>query len=100
MEVLKSVLKEELKRLKDLCSQYFKNLDELPKGSLVRKKISGRIYYYLAHRKEKKVVFDYVGKLNQKDRENLLDKIDERKKIEKLNRQVKKDIKKIEMMIK
>ncbi len=100
MEILSSVLKEELKRLKDLGKQYSKLIDELPKGSLVRKNISNGVYYYLAHKKDKKVIFDYVGKLNQKDRENLIDKIDERKKLKKLNRQVKKDIKKIEKMIK
>jgi hypothetical protein len=32
--------------------------------------------------------------------ENLLDKIEERRKFEKLNKQVKKDIKKLEKMIK
>lgn len=100
MEILKGVLKEELKRLQDLGKQYSKLIEELPKGSLVRKKRRESIYYYLAHRKGKKVVFDYVGKLNPKDLEKLLDKIDERKKINKLNSQVKKDIKKLEKMIK
>ncbi|GAI39949.1 unnamed protein product [marine sediment metagenome] len=35
-----------------------------------------------------------------KELENLLDKIEERRKLEKLNKQVKKDIKKLEKMIK
>lgn len=100
MEILKSVLKEELKRLKALGRQYSNILGKLPKGSLSRKKRGNRVYYYLAYRKEKKVVYDYIGKLDQKAREKLLDKIDERKKIEKLNRQVKMDIKKLEKMIK
>lgn len=100
MKILKSILKEELNRLKKLGLNYDKNIAKLPKGSLVRKNINTHIYYYLAYRKGNKVIFDYVGKLNPKERENLLDKIDERKKYEKLNRQVKKDIKKLEKMIK
>ncbi len=100
MEILNSVLKEELNRLKKLNGQYLKQISNLPRGSLIRKKIKGHIYYYLSYWHQNKSTFKYVGKLSRKERENLLDKIDERKKYEKLNRRVKKDIKKLEKMIK
>ena len=100
MKILNSILKEELNRLKKLNRQYLKQISNLPRGSLIRKKIKGHIYYYLSYWYQNKSTFKYMGKLSRKEREDLLDKIDERKKYEKLNRQVKKNIKKLEKMIK
>jgi len=100
MKILNSVLNEELDRLNKLKKNYDIQISKLPKGSLIRKNIKGNIYCYLNYRQEKKKIFKYIGKLPKKELDNLLDKIDERRKLEKLNRQVKKDIKKLEKMIK
>ncbi len=100
MKILNSVLNEELDRLNKLKKNYEKQIAKLPKGSLIRKNIKGNIYYYLNYRQEKKKIFKYIGKLSRKELENLLDKIEKRRKLEKLNKQVKKDIKKLEKMIK
>lgn len=100
MKILNGVLNEELDRLNKLKKNYEKQIAKLPKGSLIRKNIKGNIYYYLNYRQEKKKIFKYIGKLSGKELENLLDKIEERRKLEKLNKQVKKDIKKLEKMIK
>ena len=100
MKILNGVLNEELDRLNKLKKNYEKQIAKLPKGSLIRKNIKRNIYYYLNYRQEKKKIFRYIGKLPRKELENLLDKIEERRKLEKLNKQVKKDIKKLEKMIK
>ena len=100
MKILNGVLNEELDRLNKLKKNYEKQITKLPKGSLIRKNIKGSIYYYLNYRQEKKKIFKYIGKLPGKELENLLDKIEERRKLEKLNKQAKKDIKKLEKMIK
>jgi len=100
MKILNGVLNEELDRLNKLKKNYEKQIAKLPKGSLIRKNIKGNIYYYLNYRQEKKKIFKYIGKLPGKELEKLLDKIEERRKFEKLNKQVKKDIKKLEKMIK
>jgi len=100
MKILNGVLNEELDRLNKLKKNYEKQIAKLPKGSLIRKNIKGNIYYYLNYRQEKKKIFKYIGKLPGKELENLLDKIEERRKLEKFNKQVKKDIKKLEKMIK
>ena len=100
MKILNGVLNEELDRLNQLKKNYEKQIAKLPKGSLIRKNIKGNIYYYLNYRQEKKKIFKYIGKLPGKELEKLLDKIEERRKFEKLNKQVKKDIKKLEKMIK
>ena len=100
MKILNGVLNEELDRLNQLKKNYEIQIVKLPKGSLIRKNIKGNIYYYLNYRQGKKKIFKYIGKLPNKELENLLDKIEERRKLEKLNNQVKKDIKKLEKMIK
>jgi len=100
MKILNGVLNEELDRLNKLKKNYEKQIAKLPKGSLIEKNIKGNIYYYLNYRQEKKKIFKYIGKLPGKELGNLLDKIEERRKLEKLNKQVKKDIKKLEKMIK
>ena len=67
MKVIKGVLEEELKnslRMKDL---YEKAIKELPKGSLVEKKIRGHKYYYLAIREKNKVKFVYKGKMPEEE---------------------------------
>lgn len=41
---------------------YSKQLDELPKGSIVEKKVGQNIYYYLKYRDGKKIISAYLGK--------------------------------------
>ena len=100
MKILNGVLNEELDRLNQLKKNYEKQIAKLPKGSLIRKNVKGNIYYYLNYRQEKKKIFKYIGKLPGEELGNLLGKIEERRRLKKLNKQVKKDIKKLEKMIK
>ena len=99
MEILNGVLKEELERLKALVINYEQEISGLPKGSLVKKNIRGHIYYYLNYRKEGKGIFEYLGKLNKNDLDKLKKKIKDRRELEKLNRSVKKDIRKLQKMV-
>lgn len=92
MEILNGVLKEELERLKNLKKHYAQEMSKLPKGSLIRKKINGNIYYYFNYRDGKKNVFKYIGKLNKDEVEDLRLKIEKRRKLRTLNIKVKKDI--------
>jgi hypothetical protein len=68
-------------------------LAKLPKGSLVKKKIRGKEYYYLVLREKGRVKFIYKGKLNA-DEINKYKQAKEyrakyRKLISELNRQIK-----------
>jgi len=99
MEILNGVLKEELERLKNLKKHYVQEMSKLPKGSLIRKKINGNIYYYLNYRNGKKSIFKYVGKLSKDKVMDLKGKIEKRRKLWKLNIKVKKDIARLKQMI-
>jgi hypothetical protein len=64
MGVIKGVLREELVNSLRMQSNYERELKKLPKGSLVKKRIKGRDYYYLLMREAGKVKFVYKGKVS------------------------------------
>lgn len=64
---VRGVLSEELENSERLLKRYRQAIAELPKGSLVPKKIKGGLFYYLAYRKAEKVRFDYKGKLSARE---------------------------------
>ena len=61
---IKGMLKEELENSRRILADYEKALALLPVGALVPKRIGGRMYYYLAVRRDGRVCFDYLGKLS------------------------------------
>jgi hypothetical protein len=67
MKVIKSVLKEELANSLAMKKSYERELDKLPKGSLVKKKIKGHEYYYLQVREKGRHRFIYKGKLSEEE---------------------------------
>ena len=59
---IKELLKEELANSLRMERDYGRALAELPRGSLVRKKVGKQAYYYLAYREGPKVRFQYMGR--------------------------------------
>ena len=93
MGVIKGVLKEELENSLRMKKDYERELAKLPKGSLVKKKIKGRIYYYLVIRDQGKVRFIYKGKLSEAEVKQYNRAKELRAKYRKLLSRVKKQIK-------
>jgi ribosomal protein L11 len=89
MEAIIGVLKEELNNSKRLLKNYNLELKKLPKGSLVKKKIHHQNFYYLAYREDKKVVFEYKGKLSKDE----IHQIEESKKKRLQYKSLMKDLK-------
>jgi hypothetical protein len=59
--VIKGVLREELQNSRRMKKRYEQELASLPRGSLVRRKIKGGVYYYLVYREKGKFRADYMG---------------------------------------
>lgn len=57
--LIKSVVKNEAIRNKQMIAEYEKQITQLPKGSLICRK---QEYYYLKYRKDGKVCDEYIGK--------------------------------------
>ncbi len=65
MGVIKGVLREELDNSLNMQKSYEREINKLPKGSLIKKRVKGHEYYYLLLRENGKVKFIYKGKVSE-----------------------------------
>lgn len=94
MGFIKSVLREELSNSEKMLEDYRNALKSNKGGCLVKKKIRGRNYWYLAVREGNKVKFSYKGRdVSQKDLAALVKAKEIRKKHKELMRGLKLRIK-------
>lgn len=89
MKVLKGILKESREYYKQTEAEIVRRISRLPKGSIKRRKISKRIYYYLQFRKGSKVVHKYLGKKKPVD---LAGRLKERSNLEKELKKVRRSL--------
>ena len=73
MKVLKGILSESKEYYLDVKKRIQKRLAKLPKGSIKKRNISGKRYYYIQIRKDKKIKHEYLGKekLDYNKKENI-----------------------------
>ena len=88
MSLLSQIVTEEKDRIKKMISEYKHELDTLPKGTLVGKKVKDKQYFYLQFREGKKTVSSYIGGKADKIDE-LRERIHRRKHIEAMLRVLK-----------
>ncbi len=92
MGVIKSVLREELANSVQMQRDYERELLKLPKGSLIKKVIKNREYYYLLFRENGKVKFVYRGKVSAEEIEKNVQVKKLRAKYRNLLSRVKKQV--------
>jgi hypothetical protein len=97
--VLRGILKEEEKRLRELLRMYAQEIRKLPRGSVSLKRIRHGEYAYLAYRKGGRVRFDYLGSAKSEDVAALKAKVDERRRLEGLMRRAKRNLLEVERML-
>ena len=88
MSILMEVLEEELDRLNRQEIVYKRDLQELPKGYISKKRIKGREYCYLQRREGGKVLSHYIS---AEDLPMMEAQIVKRKRLEEAIRRVKED---------
>lgn len=92
--MIETVLKKERQRNEILLGMYEEELSKLPKGKIIPKVLNGRTYFYLRFRNGEKICTSYLGK----DKNVLAEteeKLDRRKVVEKLIKDLKAENKKI-----
>ena len=89
---IKDVLKEELTNSLRMAQDYERVLAELPPGSLVRKRIKGRYFYYLVFRQGAKVKTTYLGRLTRDQVREYKEKTAKRRRLKARLAQVRKQI--------
>ncbi len=62
MRVLAGILKDSLQYYRRLERQLVRRLAKLPRGSVKRRRIKGRPYYYVQQRQGAKIVHQYMGR--------------------------------------
>ena len=77
-----AVLEKEKQRNENMRIEYEKRISQLPRGSLVVRKLNGRKYCYLRYRDGKKVIQKYAGTIDQE--KSIREKIAERKHLTEL----------------
>lgn len=70
--MLKQILKENKEFYLQSKKAILKELDNLPKGSIKKRKINNNYYYYLQYRKDQKIIQKYLGKKKPLDLEKKL----------------------------
>ncbi len=93
--VIHGVLTEELERNDRMRSRYIEEIESLPKGSIVIRKIGKQEYYYLTYRENRKVVSKYLGKKEEVDIEQLKKDISKRKHFQEVIKDLKQEEKEI-----
>ena len=96
MSILMEVLKEELERLDRQQVAYERDLQELPKGYISKKKIKGKEYCYLQHRDGGKVVSRYIA---ADELPKVEVQVKRRKQLEASLRRVREDQKKLRRVL-
>ncbi len=99
MKSVEGILREELKRLGETEKSYRREIRKLPRGSIQPKKIKGVVYPYLAFRKGRMVVSQYLGRLSKGDLEALRKGIELRVRYQRLLSEVRRNRSRIERMI-
>ena len=62
MTLIKSFLRETSLYYQNLEKELLERISCLPRGTIKKRKINGRIYYYLQYRQNNKVKHKYLGK--------------------------------------
>jgi hypothetical protein len=100
MSIIIEVLKEELERNLVMQNAYTKEIDTLPKGSIIRKKIGNGTYLYLLFRDNGKVHTKYLGVKEKVKIEEVENKINKRKYMHDILKNLLKEEKEIRKVLK
>lgn len=97
MTIATQIIDREIERNKKMILEYENELSKLPKGKLTVKIINSHSYFYLKFRESEKVVTKYIGKDNC-DLSDLNEKLEKRKHIEEMLKQLKSEKKELEKL--
>jgi hypothetical protein len=99
MSIVYAVLRNELSRLAALKRKYHEERKLLPIGSVCVKKKSARVYAYLAHRANGRVVQRYLGRDHDPMVGEMRQLVQKRRKIDTEIKEIEVDMKRIRKML-
>jgi hypothetical protein len=93
MAVIFHVLKEEFERLQETESGYSKAIADMPRGTPRILQRRGKNYLYLEYRDGDRIFHDYIGPQGNDKVKEVLEKVAQRKRYEKLLKETKSALK-------
>jgi hypothetical protein len=93
MSVIFHVLKEEFERLVETEASYTKAIAAMPRGTPRIRQMRKKNYLYLEYRDGDKIIHDYIGPQESEKTKNMLEKIAQRRRYEKLLKETKSALK-------
>jgi hypothetical protein len=95
MAVIFGVLKEEFERLLETEAGYTKAIAQMPRGNPRIQRRYNKDYLYLEYREGDKVIHQYIGPHDSQKAKDILEKIAQRRRYEKLLRDTKDALKEV-----
>jgi hypothetical protein len=95
MSVIFHVLKEEFERLVETEASYTKAITAMPRGTPRIRIIRKKKYLYLEYRNGDRVFHDYIGPQESKKAKDILEKITQRRRYERLLKETKAALKEV-----
>ena len=95
MSLIQNIIKEEKERMEELVKFYEEKISKLPKGSILVQNISGHEYAYLRYRDSGRHCTDYIGRADSEKVKELDKMIKERKEIEGLLKDAKRNYREV-----
>jgi len=99
MDMVKSMLREELEHSMEMREHYRSALSLLSPGALVKKRINDREYWYIVRREGRKVKTHYVGKVGGNEVSSVRKDMEKRRHYEALLREVELKIRYLKKVI-
>lgn len=88
MLLLEEIVLQEKGRIENMMAMYESELLSLPHGTLVKKTINNKDYYYIQYREGKKVISKYIGK-SEEDVVDIKGRLERRRQIETILKNLK-----------
>lgn len=98
--IIKSVLKDEQQRLKQLATSLLQHLHQLPKGYLLQRKVGKQVYFYLSYRQKSRIQQDYRGKMSQKEVHQIKEQMKRKKQLRKQLQEVERRLENLQKALK
>jgi len=99
MDMVKSMLREELEHSLEMREHYRSALSLLPPGALVKKRINGGEYWYVVSREDGKVKTRYVGKVGGREAASVQSEMEKRRHYKGLLREAEQKIRYLQKVI-
>lgn len=98
--IVRSILEEELSRVKSLRKKYEEKIAEFPPGYLLARGAEGKKFFYLSYREGDRIKQVYLGKLSDEEIKKYKEQMKLKKQLREQLKETKQNIQYLEKLLK